>query len=180
MGHRHYLSLCCGTLALATLASARGPAVPPQRKEYLTDAESDKIRDTPSPAARISLYISFAEDRLKKFEYEIHRPVQEPRRVEILNSLLNGYVGCVDDAADQIDDAQEKHVDIRETLKSMKAKDQNFLDTLEKYDKPDKPGPDFDDFKDSLEDAIDGTKDALSDAGDAEKETPAAPVRRKQ
>ena len=176
VSYRHYLPLFCGALALTALAAARVPA-PLQQKDYLTDAESDKIRDTPSPAARIDLYISFAEDRLKKFEYEIHRPVQEPRRIEILNTLLNGYVGCVDDAADQIDDAQEKHVDIREALKSMKSKDQNFLDTLEKYDKP---GPDFDDYKDSLEDAIDGTKDALSDAGDAEKETPAAPVRRKQ
>jgi len=166
-----------GVLAIAALASAGTPASSPQEKDYLTDAEADKIRDTPSPASRITLYISFAEDRLKKFDYEFHRPVQERRRSEILNNLLNGYVGCVDDAADQIDDAQEKHVDIREALKSMKSKDKEFLDTLEKYDMP---GPDFDDYKDSLEDAIEGTKDALSDAGDAEKETPAAPVRRKQ
>jgi hypothetical protein len=177
VSRRHYLSLFCVALPLAALAAFRTPAAPPQRKEYLTDAEADKIRDNPSPAARISLYVSFADDRVKKFEYEIRRPVQERRRSEILNNLLNGYVGCVDDAADQLDDAQEKHVDIRDALKSMKAKDKEFLDTLEKYDKP---SPDFDDYKDSLEDAIDGTKDALSDAGDAEKETPAAPVRRKQ
>jgi hypothetical protein len=177
--YRHTISFFCVTLTLSAVAAARMPARPTQEKEYLTDAESDKIRDTPSPAARIGLYISFAEDRLKKFEYEVHRSVQERRRTEILNSLLNGYVGCVDDAADQIDDAQEKHVDVREALKSMKTKDNEFLDTLEKYDK-DKSGPDFADYQDSLEDAIEGTKDALSDASDAEKETPAAPVRRKQ
>jgi hypothetical protein len=177
VSYRHRVLLLLGALALAALAGARTPASSSQQKDFLTDAEADKIRDTPSPASRITLYISFAEDRLNKFDYEFHRPVQERRRSEILNNLLNGYVGCVDDAADQIDDAQEKHVDIREALKSMKEKDKEFLDALEKYDMP---GPDFDDYKDSLEDAIEGTKDALSDAGDAEKETPAAPVRRKQ
>ena len=177
MSRRHYVALLSSAVILAGWAAARTPVPLPQRKDYLSEAESDKIRDTPSPAARIGVYISFAEDRLKKFDYELHRPVQERRRSEILNSLLNGYVGCVDDAADQVDDAQDKQVDIHEALKSMKAKDKDFLDILEKYNKP---GPGFEDYKDSLEDAIEGTKDALSDAADAEKETPSAPVRRKQ
>ena len=48
-----------------------------QGKDYLTDSESDRIRDADTPAERIKLYISFAEDRLKKFEYEIHRTAPE-------------------------------------------------------------------------------------------------------
>ena len=148
-----------------------------QRKEYLSDAEADKIRGAATPAERIELYMTFADDRLKKFDYEIHRSVPEARRSEILNGLLNGYVGCVDDAADQIDAAHEKHLDIRDALKKMKEKDKGFLEILEKYDMP---GPDLETYEDTLEDAIDGTKEAISDAEDAEKETPSGPVRRKQ
>ena len=158
-------------IALVPVANAQS-----QKKDYLSEEEADKIRDERTPAMRIKLYISFAEDRLKKFDYEINRAVQERRRSEILNGLLNGYVGCVDDAADQIALAREKQLDIRDALKLMLAKDKEFLETLQKYDKD---GPELDTYKDTLEDAIDGTKDALADAEDALKEMLPAPVRRK-
>jgi hypothetical protein len=164
------------TLMLASIAVARAPLPSPQAKDYLTESEADKIRDADTPALRIKLYISFAEDRLKKFEYEIHRTVPERRRAEILNALLNGYSGCVDDAADQIDVAQEKQLDVRDALKMMRAKDKEFLETLQKYEKD---GPELDTYRDTLEDAIDGTKDALSDIDDAEKDATPGPVRRK-
>jgi hypothetical protein len=163
-------------LSLSSSSGARAPLPSPQEKDYLSESEADKIRDADTPALRIKLYISFADDRLKKFEYEIHRTVQERRRAEILNGLLNGYSGCVDDAADQIDVAQEKQQDIREALKMMRAKNNQFLETLEKYDKD---GPELDTYRDTLEDAIEGTKDALSDIDDAEKEATPGPVRRK-
>ena len=78
-------------------------AATPQKRDYLSDEEADKIRDAREPAQRIKLYMAFAEDRLNKFAYELERNVQERRRSEILNGLLNGYSGCVDDAADQIE-----------------------------------------------------------------------------
>jgi hypothetical protein len=173
---RKQFALICATLMLASATAARAPVPAPQDKDYLSDSESDKIRDADTPALRIKLYISFADDRLKKFEYEIHRTVPERRRAEILNALLNGYSGCVDDAADQIDVAQEKQLDVREALKIMRAKNKEFLETLQKYDKD---GPELDTYRDTLEDAIDGTKDALSDIDDAEKDATPGPVRRK-
>jgi hypothetical protein len=145
-------------------------------KDYLTEEEADKIRDADTPAKRIALYVSFAEDRLKKFDYELNRTTPERRRTEILNGLLNGYAGCVDDGADQIAMAREKQMDIRAALKLMRAKYTEFLDQLQKYEKG---GKDLDTYRDTLEDAIDGTKDALSDVDEAEKEMLPAPVRRK-
>lgn len=162
---------------LAGAIRARVPNRSPQVRDYLSDDEADKIRDARFPPEKIKLYVAFAEDRLNKFEYEIGRNVQERRRSEILNGLLNGYAGCVDDAADQIALAQEKHLDIREALKLMQAKDKAFLEILQKYDKD---GPELDTYRETLEDAIEGTKDALSDIGDAQKEMQAPPVRRKQ
>lgn len=148
----------------------------PQKMDYLSEEEADKIRDADTPAQRITLYVSFADDRLKKFQYELNRTAVERNRTEILNSLMNGYAGCMDDADNQIDVAQEKQLDIHTALKLMQTKGKEFLDMLEKIDKD---GPDLDSYRDTLEDAMEGTKDALSDVADAEKAMPPAPVRRK-
>ena len=153
---------------------AANPA--PQKKEYLTDSEADRIRDAMEPAERIKLYISFAEDRLKKFQYEAARKPADRRRAEMLNSLMNAYAGCVDDATDQIGLAREKQADIRGALKLFKSKAKEFLGTLQKIGPDD---PELDSYKDTLDDAIEGTKDALSDIDEAEKELSPAPVRRK-
>ena len=171
------VSLVLASLAGARLASARPRPQDYTPKDYLSDEESDKIRDALTPDERIKLYIAFAEDRLKKFDYELKRAVPEARESEILNGLLNGYAGCIDDGADQIQVAQDKQMDIRNALKLMDTKEKEFLDTLEKYDKG---APHLDDYRDTLEDAIDGTKEAISDAEDAEKTALPAPVRRKQ
>jgi hypothetical protein len=168
---------CAMPPTLARLVAARTLVPAPQLKDYLSDEEADKIRDAREPAERIKLYMSFAEDRLQKFEYELNRNIQERRRGEILNGLLNGYSGCVDDAADQIALAIEKHADIHEALKLMRTKDTAFLAILQKYEKD---GPELDTYRDTLEDAIEGTKDALDDIAEAQKESQAPPVRRKQ
>ena len=147
------------------------------KKDYLSDAEADKIRDARAPAERIRLYVSFAEDRLTKFQYELARPVAERRRSEILNSLMNAYIGCFDDAADQIAVAQEKQADIHDSLKLIISKGKEFLEVLQKIEKE---GPDLDTYKETLDDAVEGTQDAISDAEKALKEMPPPPVRRKQ
>ncbi len=162
-------------LVLPLLASHTGAQV--QHKDYLSDEEADKIRDADTPSQRIKLYVSFAEDRLKKFQYELNRAAPERRRGEMLNSLLNAYAGCMDDAADQIAVAREKQQGIREALKLIQSKGKEFLEVLAKYQKG---GPELDTYKDTLDDAIDGTKDALSDAAEAEKEMAPPPVRRRQ
>src|ERR1700683_5477935 len=92
------------SLALASSTSLLAKSPQPQRpgdKDYLTEGEADKVRDADTPAARIRLFMGFAEDRIKKFDYELNRKVPESRRTEILNFLLNSYSGCIDDAADQ-------------------------------------------------------------------------------
>jgi hypothetical protein len=60
----------------------------------------------------------------------------------------------------------------------MKAKDSEFLARLQKLDQG--SGADFEAYRFTLEDAIEGTKEAINDATDAEKSLLPAPVRRKQ
>lgn len=163
-------------LLMASLVTVRAKPRQDSQKDYLSESEADKIRDAVTPPERIKLYISFADDRLKKFQYELTRNVPEGRRAEILNGLLNAYVGCMDDAADQIGLAREKQIDIRGQLKLIESKGKDFLAVLEKINKG---GPEYDIYKDTLEDAIEGTKDALADADKASKELTPAPVRRK-
>ncbi|MFY9527602.1 MAG: hypothetical protein WBC04_25050 [Candidatus Acidiferrales bacterium] len=166
--------------AWATISSAsskeRGPANPQQKKEYLTDAEADKIRDAETPSERIKLFLSFASDRLKKFQYETGRTAPERHRAETLNGLLNGYIGCVDDAADLVSLEVEKQADIHDALKEMIGKGKEFLAALQKIRSS--GGPELDTYKENLDDAIEGTGDALQEAEKARKGyTP--PVRRK-
>ncbi|MGH9747676.1 MAG: hypothetical protein ACRD59_16395, partial [Candidatus Acidiferrales bacterium] len=149
---------------------------PQERRDYLSESEADRIRDAYEPSERISLFMKFAEDRLKKFQYELGRKVQDRRRVEVLNNLLNGYTGCMDDAADQIAVGAERQSDIKSALKLMKSKGNEFLDILEKLQQN---GAELDTYKDTLEDAIDGTKDALNDVDNALKSAAPPPVRRK-
>lgn len=173
---RFLMAAVSGALTLLVAADLGFAKPRPQKKDYLSDEEADKIRDADTPSERMALFISFADDRLKKFQYELNRTAPERNRAEILNGLMNGYAGCMDDAADQIDVAQEKQLDIHASLKLMHSKGKEFLEILEKIDKD---GPELDSYRDTLEDAIEGTKDALSDADDAEKAMPPPPVRRK-
>lgn len=173
------LSLVAAIFAVAAPAAHAHPRAnaPQDKKDYLTDTEADKIRDANNPSDRIKLYVAFADDRLKKFQYELTRATAERRRGEVLNGLMNAYSGCMDDAADQIDDAKEKQQDIHASLKLLESKGKEFLEQLEKLDQGNEP--DFDSYKDTLEDAIQGTKDAVADAQRAGKEMLPAPVRRK-
>src|SRR5579862_4865053 len=111
--------LLAGNLSAAKPATAAGP----QKKEYLSDAEADKIRDAGATGPRIALYAGFAADRIKKLQYEFaHLDPADDKRTDRVNSLINGYSGCIDDAADLLDLGIEKQEDIRDGVKTLQAR----------------------------------------------------------
>jgi hypothetical protein len=146
-----------------------------EQKDYLSSLESDKIRDAESTNERIKLFITFADDRLKKFQYELQHPSSN-KHPEMLNALMNAYVGCVDDAADLIQLGIQKQENIRPGIDLMAGKTKEFLQVLEKLSAD---GIEIDLYKDNLDDAIDGTRDAMNDAEKAKKAVAPPPVRRK-
>jgi hypothetical protein len=166
-------------LSAAIVLAALFTAVPlrAQRpdKDYLSDLEADKIRDAETPNERVTLYLTVAEDRLKKFQYELEHPSPNKHR-EMLNYLMNSYGGCVDDAADTIQVALGKQENIRQGIDLMATKSKAFLDILQKYAKE---GPELEIYKDNLDDAIDGTQDAMNEADKAKNKAAPPPVRRK-
>jgi hypothetical protein len=145
------------------------------QKDYLSALESDKIRDAEGTNERIKLFISFADDRLKKFQYELQHPSSN-KHPEMLNALMNAYVGCIDDAADLVQLGIQKQENIRSGIDLMAGRAKEFLAALEKLSED---GTEIDIYKDNLEDAIEGTRDAMNDAEKAKKSVAPPPVRRK-
>ncbi|HEY2352170.1 MAG TPA: hypothetical protein VGH83_06640 [Candidatus Acidoferrum sp.] len=166
-------ALCCGLFCGVAASSLR--AQQPQ-KDYLSGLEADKIRDAETTNERVKLFLTFADDRLKKFQYELEHP-SGTRHVDMLNSLLNGYGGCVDDAADLIQLGIQKGESIREGIDLMASQSKAFLATLEKISAA--GGPNLEDYKSNLDDAIEGTRDAMNEAQKATKKVAPPPVRRK-
>ena len=167
-------SFCLLLLAIVTSLTSV-PARAAQQKDYLSALEADKIRDAETTNDRIKLFITFAEDRLKKFQYELQHPSSN-KHPEMLNALMNAYVGCVDDAADLVQLGIQKQENIRAGIDLMAGKTKEFLEALEKVSAD---GVEIDIYKDNLDDAIEGTRDAMNDAEKAKKAVAPPPVRRK-
>jgi hypothetical protein len=113
---------------------------------------------------------------LKKFQYELEHPSTN-RHGDMLNSLLNAYAGCVDDAADLIQLGIEKQQNVRKGIDLMAARTKDFLVILQKIP-TDTPGAEL--YKENLDDAMEGTRDASKEAEAAKKNVAPPPVRRKK
>jgi hypothetical protein len=170
-------------LGAALLVAAVLSAVPvahaaaSQKKEYLSEAEADKIRDAGATGPRIALYAAYAGDRIKKLQYEFaHIDPADQKRADRLNNLINAYTGCVDDAADLVDIGIEKQEDIRQGVKALQGLIKEALPYLQDLAAK---GPERETYKDNLEDAIEATQDAAKDVDKATKEMAPPPVRRK-
>jgi len=165
-------SLLAVSLAGALAASLLAQSVD---KDYLTNTEADKIRDAETPNERIKLFILFADDRIKKFQYELQHPSQNNHE-QMLNYLLNAYIGCVDDAADLVQLGIEKQQNVRSGVDLMAEKTKEYLEVLNKVKADAK---EIEMYKENLDDAIEGTQDAQKDAEKAKKSVAPPPVRRK-
>jgi hypothetical protein len=170
------MRVCVALLALATVISSTVTVRAQEKKDYLSDTEADKIREATTPSAKMILFVTFADDRIAKLKYSLAHPSTDRRRAEQLNALINAYTGCIDDAADVIDVARERQQDIRAGLKALTTHAKEDLAYLQELQKS---GAEVDSYKETLDDAVEATQDALTDAEKASKDI-SAPVRRKQ
>jgi hypothetical protein len=155
--------LCLSAMVFQGVSAVRAGCQ--MQKDYLSGIEADKIREAETPNERITLFLTFADDRLKKLQYELEHPSQTSH-AEMINSLLNAYVGCVDDAADLIQLGIEKQQNIRKGIDLMASRTKDFLVILQKIP-TDAPG-------------AEGTRDASKEAEAAKKNVAPPPVRRKK
>src|SRR5579863_2988468 len=128
-------TLAGAVLFLATILNVLPAGIAnaaPQKKEYLSETEADKIREAGATGPRIVLFATFASDRIKKLQYEFaHIDPADQKRAERLNALINGYTGCIDDATDLVGIGLEKQQDIREGVKALQAGLKEFLPYLQ-------------------------------------------------
>jgi hypothetical protein len=82
----------------------------------------------------------------------------------------------VDDAADLMQLGIEKQENIRKGVDWMATRTKEFLAILEKLSAD---GPELEIYKENLDDAIEGTRDAMNEAEKAKKKVAPPPVRRK-
>jgi hypothetical protein len=167
----------CACIFLAGFVLRPGPAAAQAKKDYITSTEADKVREAMDPNDRIRLFLSFASDRLKQLQYELDHPANTVRRSERLNSLLNAFAGCLDEAVDRMELSVEKQEDVREGIKAVQAQAPEFLAYLKNLSAN---GPERNTYKENLDDAIASAEDAIRTAADSAKEdAPPPPVRRR-
>jgi hypothetical protein len=178
MKKHRYAKVALVIVACAFAAALLGTVARAQdQPDFLTPGEADKIRDAQDPNDRIKLFLDFAADRLKKVQYELRLTTPQVHKQDLLNGLLNGYASCIDEAADRIQEGREKSLQIRSAIKDMQKRGKDYLETLKTIEAAN--GPDLISYKQSLDDAIAGTQDAVDEATKASKEYGSAPVRRK-
>jgi hypothetical protein len=161
--------------AVFVLLLAVGASAQNLQKDYLSSLEADKIRDAETPNEKVKLFLTYAEDRLKKFQYELAHPALANHE-ETLNGLMNGYQSCVDDAADLLQLGLEKQQNVRLGIDLMASKTKDFLIVLQKIQTD---AIDIEVYKNNLDDAIEGTTDAMNEAEKAKKKVAPPPVRRR-
>lgn len=157
-----------GFVLIGLVASASGNQ--PQRKEYLTEEEQDLIRDTGlDPVARIKLFLKFAADRWQKFQAAVAVPETKDRSAS-LNDLLSAYTSCIDDTTDTLDLNLGRRVNLRKAIVAAREQLPAFLAQLEEFEKKDTPDAGL--VRDTLEDAITATQEAIDQVNKAAKEQP--------
>jgi len=154
-------------LAAALVAPGAALARPaPQRQDFLTETEADRIRNADSANARIGLLLDFAADRLRRFEHELQVKSTGPLRADFLRDLLDSFSACVDEASSRVDDGIGNGMDVRGGIRDIRKRVPRFLDELKKIKAK---GTDWKLYEDSWRDADSDLRDDLRDAEKARK-----------
>ncbi|HUJ39089.1 MAG TPA: hypothetical protein VLW54_00975 [Candidatus Acidoferrales bacterium] len=169
------LALALAFPALARLAPGRAALAQIPKKDYLTPAEADQIRDAATVSERVKLFLKFAADRLDKIDYELQRKDHNRDWEDRMWGLINAYTGCVDDAADFLESGLEKQENLRPGTKELEKRTQEFLPRVKDL----RANAALAKFQSDLDDAIEATQDAADTARKVAKDLSAAPERRK-
>jgi len=151
------------------------PAAQQPKKDYLSPLEADQIRDAITVSDRVKLFLKFADDRLRKIDYELQSKEKNRQWSERMWGLINAYTGCVDDAADFLESGLEKQENLRPGMKDLEKRTKEFLPKVKAL----RDNPELAKFKSELDDAIQATQDAAEIAQKVAKELSAAPERRR-
>jgi hypothetical protein len=112
------------TIVLVCVVASPGWAQ--RRRDPLTQAEIDQIRDTSwEPKLRLPLYVQFARARLVKLE-EVRSDPKTKDRAKQTHDLLDDFQLLYDELNDNIDTYVDRRDDIRKPLKIVIDADTEF------------------------------------------------------
>ncbi len=168
--------LCVLCASASSFAFFPASPTPSQAKDYLTSTEADKIREAEFPALRIKLFSDFAADRYTKLKYELSRGRPDRQRNIRLRSLLDGYMGCLEDAAELVEIGRMRQQDILKGVAELEKRATEMLAELETLDASTPPDAAY---KTDLHDAVLTTREALAEVARAKEEIAPPPIRRK-
>lgn len=155
-------ALLCLLLISALFAGA-------QRREFLTDAEVEEMRETAdNPPQRIRTMVKFAQARMLVIGQLRSDPRFAKNRGARIHDLLEQFVGIVDELDTNIDSYAEQDIDLRKPLKSVVETDTDFqlkLRTLKDAAADDpKAAAEAQEYAFVLEDAIEAVNGSLANA----------------
>lgn len=153
-------TLMTSALLLAVfLADAAGAG----KVDYLSDDEADQLREAQAPSDRIEKYLSFAQDRLTRFDdYRTRPPNPDYEIPGYLETQLDQYIHITDDLKDWIEDHFDRRDDMRAGLKKCLELGPHQIEQLRHVDQ--EPDPYAAGYRKKLNDAIDDFTDALDGA----------------
>jgi len=141
-------TLVCCLLLAAPLAAQR---------DFLTQAEIERVRDAQEPNERLRLYASFARERVDLVKNLLSK--DKAGRSVMIHDALDDYAKILDAIDDAADDALEHKRDIKVGMNAVANAEQQMLPALRKF-KAGQP-KDLARYAFSLDQAIEATSDSL-------------------
>ena len=143
-----------GGLLLAASVFAQG--------DFLTSQEIIQLREAQEPNARLTLYASFAKQRVDQINILIAK--EKAGRSILVHDVLEAYTKIVDAIDDVADDAAARRLDVKKGLSEVASTERGALMTLRRI-KQSHPA-DLERYAFTLDDAIDTTSSSLDAAED--------------
>lgn len=134
-----------------------------EKGDFLTDEETDQLRDAQEASQRIDAYLSFAQARLTKFDDYRDRPPNPDYDIPgYLDTQLDQYIRITDALKDWIEDHYDRRVDMRAGLKKVLESGPHQLEQLRHAEESSDSYAGS--YRKTLSDAIDDCTDALDGA----------------
>ncbi len=151
------------TTSVLLLALSLTTAWGVEKGDYLTEDETDQLRDAQEPSQRIEMYLSFAQVRLERFDDVRNRPPNPEYDVPgYLETQLDQYIRITDALKDWIEDQFDRHNDMRAGLKKVLETGPHELEQLRRIEQSSDPYAAG--YRKSLGDAIADFTDAVNGA----------------
>lgn len=157
--NRYSVHLLFGVAMLLALVPMHALA---QSQDSLTSAEVDKLRDAQDPSERITVYVSFQQDRLGRM---VAASDSNGESKDSIDDLLNQYISIDNELKDWIQYQFDHEGDMRKGLRALLDEGPKQLEMLRHIEGS--PNAGARDYANSLREAIADMNDTLDGATQA-------------